>query len=339
MEHLANSDSENDFADKKDTNGYIYIMFNEIFKFYGENVKKIGKSSNVQNRMLGYTTSYIKPVELLFQSDICKNCNLAEREVFKKLDKYRVTYNREFFNVELNEATNVIKHVIIEINNDTYVIDETNKPTKPTGIIKMDDIINSNDINQNEYNELLINRNNLTKNDLFSMEKFTYQKIFKCKQIDEEFMKKYYKKFHVLTNMKYLFQDIEDKIISFDNEYYLQYSKINKIEQKNVLLNLISKFGYNLDDIKKGEKKIPKEDLEKIILELSEWFTKNNCLLFGVSKKKITTIKSFLGAMNGIFNNYGLELKSFRKSIRKDGIGLHIYFYSLLINNNFKMFI
>ena len=44
--------------------GYIYIIYSEMYNHHGENVFKVGKSKDVINRMSGYTTSYVKPVEL-----------------------------------------------------------------------------------------------------------------------------------------------------------------------------------------------------------------------------------------------------------------------------------
>ena len=53
--------------------GYIYIVYNEVYQHYGINVFKIGKSKDVIARLNGYTTSYIKPVELKFVSKLCKD--------------------------------------------------------------------------------------------------------------------------------------------------------------------------------------------------------------------------------------------------------------------------
>jgi hypothetical protein len=53
--------------------GYIYVMQNEMFNFYGSDVYKIGKAKDIEQRMIGYTTSYIEPVEIKFSSKKCKN--------------------------------------------------------------------------------------------------------------------------------------------------------------------------------------------------------------------------------------------------------------------------
>ena len=83
------------------TEGYIYIMFNEMFNYYGPDTVKIGKSIDVAKRMNAYTTSYVKPTELKYVSQLCKNDTLAESAVFKQLHAFRMAKNREFFRGEL----------------------------------------------------------------------------------------------------------------------------------------------------------------------------------------------------------------------------------------------
>jgi len=82
-----------------------------------------------------------------------------------------------------------------------------------------------------------------------------------------------------------------------------------------------------------------KEDFEKIISNLLSWFTKYNCLLFGISKKNITTIKSFLGAINSIFNNYGIKINYLQKRIYEDRIKISKTYYTFVLDKNFKFFI
>ena len=78
------------------TDGYIYIVYNEVYQHYGVNVFKIGKSKDVIARLSGYTTSYIKPVELKFVSKLCKDHSRAAKVIFQRLDTYRIAKNTEF---------------------------------------------------------------------------------------------------------------------------------------------------------------------------------------------------------------------------------------------------
>jgi hypothetical protein len=98
------------------TIGYVYVIFNEMYKFYGDDVYKIGKSSNVKNRLDSYNTGYVNPVELIFESIECKNYSVCEKEVHIRLQKYRMKPNREFFQVPLQIAIETINQTINELN-------------------------------------------------------------------------------------------------------------------------------------------------------------------------------------------------------------------------------
>ena len=96
--------------------GYIYILFNEMFNFYGTDVFKIGKAMDVGKRMNGYTTSYIKPVEIKFMSEKCINHSLAEQIIFDRLLNFRMKLNRDFFKGDLSVFIQIIEDVINRIN-------------------------------------------------------------------------------------------------------------------------------------------------------------------------------------------------------------------------------
>jgi len=109
-----------DIDEKIDDNihikGFIYVMFNEVFNHYGPNVYKIGKAQNIQSRMKAYTTSYIKPIEVIFSSSIVSDYSIAEKEIHNRLNKFRLASNREFFSIELELITKTINDVINDVN-------------------------------------------------------------------------------------------------------------------------------------------------------------------------------------------------------------------------------
>jgi len=108
---------ENNFLEEeKNQEGYIYIIFNEMYNYYGENIYKIGKASNIDTRVSNYTTSYIEPVEIKFTSNKVKNYTLAEQEVFILLKEQRIKQRREFFKIVLSEAIETINIVIDKVN-------------------------------------------------------------------------------------------------------------------------------------------------------------------------------------------------------------------------------
>ena len=104
--------------------GYIYIMFNEMFNYYGPDTVKIGKSIDVAKRMNGYTTSYVKPTELKFISQLCKNYTMAENAIFKQLHNFRMARNREFFRGDISLFIDTIDTIVNNINNDVLTTNE-----------------------------------------------------------------------------------------------------------------------------------------------------------------------------------------------------------------------
>ena len=101
--------------------GHIYVIYNEVFSYYGENVFKIGKTRDIGQRVNGYVTSYIKPVEVKFLSGLCENYHLAEKLVFEKIADHRMAENREFFQINIDEAVSFIEEAIAEVNEDAEV--------------------------------------------------------------------------------------------------------------------------------------------------------------------------------------------------------------------------
>jgi len=101
------------------TAGYIYCIYNESFKSYGENTFKLGRTGNLNNRLNNYTTYYISPCKFLFTSLDCerkfKDCIKAERILFYILRKYRVSNKREFFSCDIQ----IIKDTITRISSFT----------------------------------------------------------------------------------------------------------------------------------------------------------------------------------------------------------------------------
>ena len=76
--------------------GFIYCYSNEMFKYYGNDIYKIGKATNIKSRMLSYTTSYIKPCILNISSEECDYFDLAENIIFHDLRNKRISNNRIF---------------------------------------------------------------------------------------------------------------------------------------------------------------------------------------------------------------------------------------------------
>ena len=71
------------------------------------------------HRISGYTTSYLKPVEIKFLSESCTDYGLAEKLVFIKLNEVRLADNREFFQMNISEIIKCIEEVVLAINDNS----------------------------------------------------------------------------------------------------------------------------------------------------------------------------------------------------------------------------
>jgi hypothetical protein len=101
----------------KNNKGFIYCLYNPTFKSYGDNVYKLGKTKNLSGRMSAYTTSYVDKSKYILTSMELNDKNIAEKLLFKELEKYRVSINREFFNCDIKIIKEAFEKVEKNCNN------------------------------------------------------------------------------------------------------------------------------------------------------------------------------------------------------------------------------
>ncbi|AYV77302.1 MAG: hypothetical protein Barrevirus31_5 [Barrevirus sp.] len=89
--------------------GYIYAFFNEIYRYYGDDVLKCGTTGHVKKSLL--SDAYIVPSQLKCASVLLRNKWLAESILFVLLEQYKIGSNREFFKCKLDIVENAIKEV------------------------------------------------------------------------------------------------------------------------------------------------------------------------------------------------------------------------------------
>lgn len=95
-----------------DKTGHLYCLFNKMYLTYGENVYKLGHSSNPSKRITDYLTSYIDEPEYKYVSiRRFENSMKAERILFFLLRRNRIRKNREFFNASVDDIIDTIKRV------------------------------------------------------------------------------------------------------------------------------------------------------------------------------------------------------------------------------------
>jgi hypothetical protein len=96
--------------------GFIYIIKNVIYNYYGPDVYKIGKTKDVKSRAGNYSTYYIDKCDVLYESALVNDYNLCETILFKIINKNRLSENREFFEGDIEYFKNIIDHVVNAIN-------------------------------------------------------------------------------------------------------------------------------------------------------------------------------------------------------------------------------
>jgi hypothetical protein len=78
--------------------GWLYCLYNEGFKSYGEDVFKIGRTNNLRRRLGEYRTGFIHDSYYICVSEReFRNSRRAEALVFYILRKFRLRQEREFF--------------------------------------------------------------------------------------------------------------------------------------------------------------------------------------------------------------------------------------------------
>jgi hypothetical protein len=180
--------------------GYLYIFFNESFiKSYGEDVYKLGRTSNLKCRKSTYNTSFIKESEYLYTSRQFRDAIKAERVLFFILKKYRIKSNREFFKVNLEK----IKESVDRVCNFT------------------DDMID-------KINMYIVN-GNCSEKILERLEKGTIESDMEWNKIIED-RDEFWKEF----KYRFSYEGQEKKVVTDSKEIY---EKINKIEEREEKMN------------------------------------------------------------------------------------------------------
>ena len=102
-----------------DPSGWLYCLYNDCFKSYGDDVYKLGRTNNIKRRLQSYSTSYIQPSKFIVVSEKkFTNSIQAESILFFILRKDRIKDKREFFNCHIDK----IKHIISKLS---YLSDQT----------------------------------------------------------------------------------------------------------------------------------------------------------------------------------------------------------------------
>lgn len=97
--------------DGKKVDGYLYCLVNPMFKFYGDDFYKLGKTTRFfDDRMDDYSTSYPEQSQILYAVYVA-NIHMGESVLFSDLAQYRVFPNREFFKCNVHTMMHAMIYV------------------------------------------------------------------------------------------------------------------------------------------------------------------------------------------------------------------------------------
>ena len=91
--------------------GYLFVLWTRSYEYYGENVYKIGKTKNVEERVQAFEVAYLNPVILKTISTRVKDVRLAEKLLFQKLADKRLHGNKNFFCAPMDYINEKINEV------------------------------------------------------------------------------------------------------------------------------------------------------------------------------------------------------------------------------------
>lgn len=296
--------------DENSINGELYCLYNEMYNYYGNNVRKLGNAGHAEKRMKNYCTSYVTPCEIQYKSKRIRNKRLAESILFIRLADFRVVANREFFNCDLEIIKTEINYVCDLF--DKYTDDEINEQyAKKQQLQKIqkitsDDINNAIDISDIKYEE--INNNIIqTMEEKILLKRHKFKMYWNINNPTTDFINKYYDIFNKLENLRLL---VDNSTVDID---------LVGDDKINMMHDVIDKLGFVIGD----DKLLEKDTFEKNIQ-----IVKNECKLFTDTKKtshlfkfhsnrvnEIQTIKSFMGFFNTILRDYGLIISLKQKTI------------------------
>lgn len=201
------------------------------------------------------------------------------------------------------------------------------------------DEIELNDIDEDDYSDLdednKIYINNLS------------EKIEMERNIRNNALAKYYCNITKIENLRLLNNKIDDKVESNDNDSNkkkdVEYDKNASNKKLNIIIDVINKLGYEDVSDKKLIERTEFETNMNTVIKESELFTNPHLVnpLFGLNKKvnKVESIKSFLGFVNSLFNEFGFNIKLNKKSVKINKKKTNKYFYYIKFVNEADKFV
>jgi hypothetical protein len=204
------------------------------------------------------------------------------------------------------------------------------------------DEIELNDIDEDDYSDSDEDNKRYINN--------LSEKIEMERNIRNNALAKYYCNITKVENLRLLnnkIDDNNDKVESNDNDSNkkkeIEYDKNASNKKLNIIIDVTNKLGYeDVSDKKLIERTEFETNMNKVIKE-SELFTNPHLVnpLFGLNKKvnKVESIRSFMGFINSLFNEFGFNIKLNKKSVKINKKKTNKYFYYIKFVNEADKFV
>ena len=245
-----------------------------------------------------------------------------ERNILKSVEKHYDTYLR-FTIYDRDKIPDNLSDILLDNykNSKLSVLYETELRQK--NIDKSLDfkkgILAAPDIDEELYNKYINmyekDDASLTETNIYSVEKYLYMKNWKVDEVDSDFLDKWYGKTYIIYNLKLLkYGETQDGLISL-----MDSKKRSNNKKAKYIMDLIETLGFKLNNIGKNSiqsKKVFDENREKCYKSSKIYTKEKSKRLFDVKISKFETNKAFLGFTNTLLQQYGLCIKSIKKSVR-----------------------
>jgi len=206
-------------------------------------------------------------------------------------------------------------------------------------------------INERTYKEYLQNqsKNIATEVQKYAIEKYLYKKQWKV-DITEEFLNQWFRKTYILDNLRGLLDEsmiLDKQMFTVDHnnkDSYLLYGKAKQKQRIDMIKELIKYMGFDLQKI--GEVVLNREtfveNMDKCVKDCKIFTDSKDCdILFGCKTKEFKSVKAYIGYINSLLKNWGLQVDFKQKSIRdiKTKRKTNTYIYNLNYFQNINNYI
>lgn len=277
--------------------------------------------------------------EVMFKNHLVQlgNYGVNAKGDFENTQKTFNCINKYNYLEKLNKNIEYFVPLLLKMlkqKQQTWEFDNTEHTKSKEKSITKQELCATPNITKDEYVKLLAlqKQNKASKSDKLKIERYMYKINWDLTELDDYTMEQIYRKTHIYFNnkainnlpskpfdvetLKVLGEDGKVEYLSIDDGYIQLPMKIKQQKLKiiNEVLQLLT-FKNSKNEF--TNKVIEKEDWEKLVLKVKQKSTIFNdnsfCALFNIEKiatQKIATNKAFLGFLNTLLANYGVNIKT-----------------------------